>query len=79
MADMLLPESETRAQSQRIQVEIEPTQADGRPFGKRVKIRVENYHEFLARRASDRHRRAMETTEYTEYTEKGQARLGVVR
>jgi len=44
---MLLQQSKPQAQSQRIQVEIEPVLADGHPFDKRVKIRVENYDEFL--------------------------------
>lgn len=44
---MLLPESKAQAQSQRIRVEVEPGFADGHPFDKRVKIRVENYDEFL--------------------------------
>jgi hypothetical protein len=44
---MLLPESEARAQSQRIQVEIKPVLAEGQAFDKRVKLRVENYDECL--------------------------------
>ena len=44
---MLLPESKTQAQSQRIQVEIEPISVGGQPCDKRVKIRVENYDETL--------------------------------
>lgn len=44
---MLLPESKTQTQSQRIQVEVEPILSDGGRFDQRVKIRVENYDEFL--------------------------------
>jgi len=44
---MLLPESKTQAQRQRIQVEIEPVSTDAQPCDKRVKIRVENYDEIL--------------------------------
>jgi len=44
---MLLTESKTQTQSQRIQAEIEPISVDVQACDKCVKIRVENYDEIL--------------------------------